>query len=67
MSDEELARFGSVRSNNLDLETAGPSAVADAVLQLLNGELATLLIVSRYLHRPIHPHLHKVSRIADAL
>jgi tellurite methyltransferase len=60
MPDEEVARFGSVRSNNLDLETAAPAVVADQVLALLGGELPALVIVSRYLHRPLHAVLHRL-------
>ena len=60
MPDEEVARFGSVRSNNMDLEVAAPTAVVEQVLELLRGELPALLIVSRYLHRPLHAHLHRL-------
>lgn len=61
LPDEELQRFGSVRSSNMNLETEPLAATVDKVLQdVMRGERATLLIVSRYLHRPLFPHLHKL-------
>jgi hypothetical protein len=60
LADDELPEFGSVVSNNMDLEKDTPEEVTARVLKLLGGEPATLIIVSRYLHRPLFPFLHKL-------
>ena len=57
LPDDELARYGSVRSDHSDLEKGD---VVLKVMEVMRGELATLVIVSRYLHRPLNPLLHKL-------
>jgi hypothetical protein len=37
-----------------------PELVIDRILALHNNEPATLVVVSRYLHRPLFSHLHKL-------
>jgi hypothetical protein len=44
----------------MDLEKEAPDVVVERVLALHNNEPATLVIISRYLHRPHFPHLHKL-------
>jgi SAM-dependent methyltransferase len=59
LSPEELQKYGSVRSNNLDLEK-DPEQVVEGIIGVMKGELPSLIIVSRYLHRPLLPHIHKL-------
>ena len=42
-------------SNNLDLEKEAPDVVIERVLGLHGNESATLVVISRYLHRPLFP------------
>ena len=44
----------------MDLEKDAPEVVIDRVLALHDNEPASLVIVSRYLHRPLFPYLHKL-------
>lgn len=61
MPDAEVASFGSVVSDSMDLEKDDPARTIDVILaNLLRGEPAHMIVVSRYLHRPLFPHLHRL-------
>ena len=61
LPDAEAASFGEVKSSDLDLEKGGSvDEIMLKVLQLMEGRLCTLLIVSRYLYRPHFAHFHRL-------
>lgn len=60
MRDDQLHMWGSVRWSDTDLETPDPMTAIHAVLALSEGRPCALLILSRYLHRPLNPHLWRL-------
>ena len=59
LPEDEVAKFGSVRSDQSNLESGSIQEIIARVQGVMQGQKASLLIVSRYLHRPMLSHLHE--------
>lgn len=57
MIDCDLAKMGTVRVSNMNLESDDP---CDKILEMLGNKPCDLVIVSRYLHRPLNPRIPKL-------
>lgn len=66
MCEELTRRFGTVNCSTMDLEKPPPRVVLDSLLQWAQGPVS-LLLLARYLHRPLFATFHELISVGGFL